>query len=60
ARPVNGLPDSPRHDTHYGFNWRSMKERIQEHFIIDETHFSPLGFLGGFFSSQVWFVCRPR
>lgn len=58
-RPINRLPDLPPY-SHYGFNWRSMREHIKEHFIIDETHFSPLGFLGGFFSSQVWFVCRPR
>ena len=59
-RPINGLPDSPRYDTHYGFNWRAMRERLKEYFLIDETFFSPVGFLGVFFSSQVWFVCRPR
>lgn len=58
-RPVYGGPESPSH-SHYGFNWRSLRERVRAHLTIERTHFSPLGFLGGWVSSQAWFVCRPR
>jgi SAM-dependent methyltransferase len=58
-RPAYGGPAGPVH-SHYGFNWRSLRERVREHFLLERTCFSPLGFLGGWVSSQVWFVCRPR
>jgi SAM-dependent methyltransferase len=58
-RPLYGDPEAPSH-SHYGFNWRSLRERVQAHLVIERTHFSPLGFFGGWVSSQVWFVCRPR
>ena len=58
ARPVYGAPDAPGH-THYGFNWRAMRERVRSHLAIERTLFSPLGFLGGWVGSQAWFVCRP-
>ena len=58
-RPVYGAPESPAH-SHYGFNWRAMRERVREHLVVEKTLFSPLGWLGGWVSSQAWFVCRPR
>jgi SAM-dependent methyltransferase len=58
-RPVYGEPDAPAH-SHYGFNWRALRERVRAHLDIERTAFSPLGFLGGWVSSQAWFVCRPR
>jgi SAM-dependent methyltransferase len=58
-RPVYGGPDSPSH-SHYGFNWRVLRERVRANLIVERTVFSPLGFLGGWLSSQAWFVCRPR
>jgi 2-polyprenyl-3-methyl-5-hydroxy-6-metoxy-1,4-benzoquinol methylase len=57
-RPVYGPADAPWH-SHYGFNWRTMGARLRESFAVERTLFSPLGLLGGFFSSQAWFVCRP-
>lgn len=58
-RPVHESPDvGPAHG-HKGFNWRALEKRITTRFTIERRLFSPLGFLGGFFSSQVWFVCRP-
>jgi len=57
-RPIYGPPESPSH-SHYGFNWRALREVIRGRFEIEQTRFSPLGFLGGWVSSQVWFVCRP-
>ncbi|TWT33420.1 class I SAM-dependent methyltransferase [Blastopirellula retiformator] len=54
-RPVYGTSHS-----HYGFNWRAMRQIVRNHLKIERTLFSPIGFLGGWFSSQAWFVCRPR
>jgi SAM-dependent methyltransferase len=58
-RPVYGTPDAPWH-SHYGFNWRALRERVRAHFAVEQTLFSPLGSSGGWVSSQAWFVCRPR
>lgn len=58
-RPLYGEPNAQSH-SHYGFNWRAMRQRVQEYFHIERTRFSPLGFLGGWVSSQAWFLCRPR
>jgi len=57
-RPVYGPPEAPFH-SHYGFNWRAMRERVRAGFVVERTLFSPLGLLGGWASSQAWFVCRP-
>ncbi len=58
-RPVYGDRQSPYH-SHYGFNWRAMRERVRTYLDIEKTQFSPLGWSGGWLSSQAWFVCRPR
>jgi len=57
-RPVYGSPETPSL-SHYGFNWRAMRERVRNHLFVERTLFSPLGFLGGWVSSQAWFICRP-
>jgi 2-polyprenyl-3-methyl-5-hydroxy-6-metoxy-1,4-benzoquinol methylase len=57
-RPVYGEDGAPYH-SHYGFNWRRLRERVRQRFLIEKTLYSPLGFLCGYFSSQAWFVCRP-
>jgi 2-polyprenyl-3-methyl-5-hydroxy-6-metoxy-1,4-benzoquinol methylase len=57
-RPVYNEPDAPSH-SHYGFNWRAMRERVREHLTVEQTIFSPLPWSGGWFSSQVWFICKP-
>ena len=57
-RPIYGEPAAPSH-SHYGFNWRTLRERIRAHLTIERTLYSPLGFMGGWVSSQAWFVCRP-
>lgn len=56
-RPIYDNSDEPYYP-HYGFNWRAMRESVKQYFVIEKTSFSPLGFLGGWFSSQVWFICR--
>jgi SAM-dependent methyltransferase len=43
---------------HKGFNWRTLRRRLQRHFQIERTCFSPLGWLRGYCSSQVWFICK--
>ena len=57
-RPVYGAPEAPYH-SHYGFNWRAMRERVSAHLRVERTMFTPLGALGGWVSSQAWFVCQP-
>lgn len=63
-RPVyrsDFAPDRPNiFHGHKGFNWRALRRRVEEQFLVEETRFSPLGFLGGFLSSQAWFLCRHR
>jgi SAM-dependent methyltransferase len=57
ARPVYGEPPLVGH-SHYGFNWRRLRERVAAHLTVDRTLFTPLGALGGWVSSQAYFVCR--
>jgi SAM-dependent methyltransferase len=57
SRPVYTDTGSPYH-SHYGFNWKALRERVREHLRVESTHFSPLGFSRGLASSQAWFVCR--
>ena len=45
---------------HKGFNWRTLRRQLGEHFRVEQVLFSPLGWLRGFFSSQAWFVCKPQ
>lgn len=58
-RPVYGDPSSPSL-SHYGFNWRRLRLRVSHHLGIERTLFTPVGVLGGWVSSQVWFICRPK
>jgi SAM-dependent methyltransferase len=58
-RPVYGPPDAPSH-SHYGFNWRALRDQVSKYLTIERTLFSPLGFSCGWASSQAWFACRPR
>ncbi|BDX31628.1 hypothetical protein TUM20985_21750 [Mycobacterium antarcticum] len=46
--------------SHFGFNWRALRERVAHHLVVEETQFTPVGQLRGFASSQAWFLCRPR
>lgn len=61
-RPVyqgNFGPDRPHaFHGHKGFNWRASRVRLREQFEICQTLFSPLGWTGGYLSSQAWFVCK--
>jgi SAM-dependent methyltransferase len=58
-RPVYGDPGKEFY-SHFGFNWRSFRRRLSESLIVERTRFSPFNLLDGWFSSQVWFICRPR
>jgi 2-polyprenyl-3-methyl-5-hydroxy-6-metoxy-1,4-benzoquinol methylase len=57
-RKLLGEPPMTGH-SHYGFNWRRLRERVAAHLEIERTLFTPLGALGGWVSSQAYFVCRP-
>ncbi len=55
-RPIYG-DDFPYHG-HKGFNWRALHQELSKKFTIEKTLFSPLGWLGGIVSSQVFIICR--
>ena len=59
ARPVYGEPDS-RYHSHYGFNWRRLRAAVARSLVVERTLFSPAGWLGGWFSSQVWLICKVK
>jgi SAM-dependent methyltransferase len=44
---------------HKGFNWKTLRGRVQNEFLIERTRFTALGWSRGWCSSQVWMVCRP-
>ena len=58
-RTIYDTPFGSSH-SHYGFNWRVLRAAIGNVLEINHVHFSPLGFLGGVVSSQIWFVCGPK
>lgn len=58
-RPVYGEPGAESH-SHYGFNWRRLRDRVAQDFQIDEQLFTPFGASRGLLSSQAWLVCRLR
>jgi hypothetical protein len=43
---------------HKGFNWRAFRVHLQQRFALERIYFSPVGWLCGYLSSQVWFVCK--
>jgi hypothetical protein len=44
--------------THFGFNWRRMRDWTSQYLQVDRTLFTPVGGFGGLVSSQAYFVCR--
>lgn len=58
-RPVYGEAGQEYH-SHYGFNWRWLRQKVSRRLFITKTLYSPLGILGGWVSSQAWFICRPK
>ncbi len=58
-RPAYG-PIGSQHHSHYGFNWKQMRSKIDQTLKVEKTTFSPLPLFGGLVSSQAWFICRPR
>ena len=57
-RPIYG--ELPGYHGHKGFNWRALRERLKESFVIEKTSFTPVGWFDGFIASQAWFVCRVK
>jgi 2-polyprenyl-3-methyl-5-hydroxy-6-metoxy-1,4-benzoquinol methylase len=59
-RPIYNVDgDMPFHD-HKGFNWRALRHRLAQRFVIDETVASPLPRLGPNLATQVWFVAHKK
>ena len=57
-RPVYRGPQ-PFHD-HKGFNWRAMRTRLSQRFVVVRTSTSPVSWLGPHLGTQVWFEMRKR
>jgi SAM-dependent methyltransferase len=58
-RPVyNTRGAMPFHD-HKGFNWMTLRSRLERRFTIERTLASPLPWLGPHLATQVWLVARP-
>jgi 2-polyprenyl-3-methyl-5-hydroxy-6-metoxy-1,4-benzoquinol methylase len=45
---------------HKGFNWKILKQKIENHFEIEKIEFSPQLLPFGLIASQVWFICRQK
>jgi SAM-dependent methyltransferase len=58
-RPVFDFGGGPAHD-HKGFNWRVLRDRLEQQFTITDIVASPFGWLGPGFATQVCFVCQHR
>jgi hypothetical protein len=59
TRPVFEFGGGPAHD-HKGFNWRVLRERLKQQFVVTRVVASPFKLLGPSLATQVWFVCRLR
>jgi SAM-dependent methyltransferase len=59
VRPVFDFGGGPAHD-HKGFNWRVLRDRLQQQFDITDVVASPFRWLGPGFATQVCFVCQHR
>jgi hypothetical protein len=51
-RPTNRRP------THKGFDFRWLREKLRERFVIEDEIFSPLPPLPWWANSQIFFICR--
>jgi SAM-dependent methyltransferase len=45
--------------SHFGFNWRHMRDWVSQYLKVDRTLFTPVGGFGGLVSSQAYFLCSP-
>jgi len=43
---------------HRGFNWKYLRKQLSEHFIVEETKFSPFGFFASLWNAQAWFILK--
>ena len=58
-RPIYGEGQQTWH-SHFGFNWRALKSKLESRFVLTEERFSPLPWTKGYASSQAWFICKAR
>lgn len=45
---------------HKGFNWKRLRRRLEQDFVLDPPRFSPLNWSRGWLSSQVWLAARSK
>lgn len=60
SRPVHRSADGQEFHDHKGFNWKSLREKIKQQFVIMLTTTSPLPWLPPHLGSQCWFLIRPK
>jgi len=60
VRPTFQQRDGSLFYDHKGFNWRHLKQKLAERFVIDDIIASPVPVFGPQFASQVWIVGRKR
>ena len=54
-----GCGDGTEFYSHFGFNWRRMRDWVSQYLKVDRTLFTPVGGLGGLVSSQAYRICIP-
>jgi 2-polyprenyl-3-methyl-5-hydroxy-6-metoxy-1,4-benzoquinol methylase len=47
-----------RYYGHKGFDWRVLRQELQQCMTIERVAFSPMPWMRSLLNSQVWFVCR--
>jgi SAM-dependent methyltransferase len=45
---------------HKGFNWHRLRARLENRLAVERTCFWPVAWSRGYFSGQVWFICKQR
>lgn len=56
-RPIYSSEALQFHD-HKGFNWRALRERLEQRLKLEQTIVSPIPGLSPSVSSQVWFIMK--
>jgi len=57
-RPVFAGANGTTFHDHKGFNWMTLRNRLQTRFTLEATVASPIPWLGPHLATQVWFVLR--
>lgn len=59
-RPLHRNPDGTIFHDHKGFNWKALRQRFDEGFVVEQVLASPVNWLPVGMASQAWFILRRR